>query len=345
MSSVRLEGIAKRFGPTEVIKQVDLAIESGEFVVFVGASGSGKSTLLRMIAGLEQPSEGTIRIGNRDVTDAPPSERGVSMVFQSYALYPHMTVRENIAFGLKLKRIGKTATEEAVQRAATMLEIEALLDRKPGQLSGGQRQRVAIARAIVREPDVFLFDEPLSNLDAALRTRTRMEIRQLHKSLGATMIYVTHDQVEAMSLADRMVILHDGHIEQVGPPAELYHRPATAYVAGFLGMPTMNFLAVERVEGGDAVLSGGERIALPSGAKPSQIAIRPEDLEIANEGLPATLTGIEELGETRIVHAELADKTAIAIRSSGYSGSEGDKLSVRVPTDRLHLFDASGKRL
>lgn len=331
MSSVRLEGIAKRFGSTEVIRQVDLAIESGEFVVFVGASGSGKSTLLRTIAGLEQPSEGRVLIGENDVTDAPPSERGVSMVFQSYALYPHMTVRDNIAFGLKLKKTDKATTQEAVRRVATMLEIDPLLDRKPGQLSGGQRQRVAIARAIVREPKVFLFDEPLSNLDAALRTRTRIEIKDLHRKLAATMIYVTHDQVEAMSLADRMVILNDGRIEQVGPPAELYHRPRTAYVAAFLGSPTMNFLppAICRANGDAA-----------------QIGIRPEDVSVAESGLSGTIEEVEELGETRILHVKLESGDIVAVRDRDMPDPRiGQTVALVLPEDRLHLFDRHGRRI
>jgi len=332
MSSVRLEGIAKRFGSTEVIRQVDLAIESGEFVVFVGASGSGKSTLLRMIAGLEQPSEGRVFIGDTDVTDAPPSERGVSMVFQSYALYPHMTVRENIAFGLKLKKAGKQAIEEAVSRVAAMLEIAALLDRKPGQLSGGQRQRVAIARAIVREPDVFLFDEPLSNLDAALRTRTRIEIKDLHRKLSATMVYVTHDQVEAMSLADRMVILNQGRIEQVGPPAELYHRPATQYVAAFLGSPTMNFLPPERIG------LGGE----------GQAGIRPEDMTalVGDGPLGGTIEEVEELGETRILHVRLGAGDLVAVRDRALTEPKiGQQVHVSFEPGRVHRFDGNGRRI
>jgi len=336
MSSVRLEGIAKRFGSTQVIRGVDLDIQSGEFVVFVGASGSGKSTLLRMIAGLEQPSEGRVFIGDSDVTDAPPSERGVSMVFQSYALYPHMTVRENIAFGLKLKKTGKVAIEEAVTRVATMLEIEALLDRKPGQLSGGQRQRVAIARAIVREPQVFLFDEPLSNLDAALRTRTRIEIKELHRKLAATMIYVTHDQVEAMSLADRMVILNGGRIEQVGPPSVLYHQPATKYVAAFLGSPTMNFVSPSVV--GDA---GGA----------DSVGIRPEDMRVAGaagaeSGLSGTIEEVEELGETRILHVKLNTGDIIAVRDRSLDDPNiGQGVSVAFDETAVHRFDAKGARI
>lgn len=348
MASVTLEGIGKSFGKTEVITCVDLAIADGEFVVFVGASGSGKSTLLRIIAGLETLDEGRILIGDRDVTQSAPADRGVSMVFQSYALYPHMTVRQNIAFGLKLAKTGKEAIAEAVARVAGMLQIDMLLDRKPSQLSGGQRQRVAIARAIVREPSVFLFDEPLSNLDAALRMQTRMEIKELHRSLSATMIYVTHDQVEAMSLADRMVILHDGRIEQVGPPTELYYRPATTYVAGFLGSPQMNFLTVDSIDGDAAILANGARLSLPEGwpANTATLGIRPEDISVGETGLDAVVEMVEELGESRIVHARLSDGTGIAIRSRLLdTKDQGRRISLSVLSEHLHAFDATGSRV
>ena len=348
MSSVRLEKIEKRFGATEVITGVTLEIEAGEFVVFVGASGSGKSTLLRIIAGLEEASAGRVLIGGSDVTDTPPSERGVSMVFQSYALYPHMSARENIAFGLKLARTAKETIAARVDRVAAMLQIAPLLERKPRELSGGQRQRVAIARAIVREPKVFLFDEPLSNLDAALRARTRLEIMELHRALASTMIYVTHDQVEAMTLADRMVILNRGRIEQVGPPAELYHRPATLYVALFLGSPAMNVLKPAAMEGECAVLATGERLALPAGGfqTAAAIGIRPEDVTVGAEGLSARIALVEELGETRIVHARLADGTPLAFRSRELGERDiGREVRLSLPPEHLHLFDAEGRRL
>ncbi len=358
MSSVRLEKIEKRFGATEVITGVTLEIEAGEFVVFVGASGSGKSTLLRIIAGLEEASAGRVLIGGSDVTDTPPSERGVSMVFQSYALYPHMSARENIAFGLKLARTAKETIAARVDRVAAMLQIAPLLERKPRELSGGQRQRVAIARAIVREPKVFLFDEPLSNLDAALRARTRLEIMELHRALASTMIYVTHDQVEAMTLADRMVILNRGRIEQVGPPAELYHRPATLYVALFLGSPAMNVLKPAAMDNDHAVLASGERLALPAGGFQSAaaIGIRPEDVAIEDlavedmaaeeEGLSARIALVEELGETRIVHARLADGTPLAFRSRDLGERDiGRAVRLSLPPEHLHLFDAEGRRL
>ncbi len=350
MASVHLQNVAKRFGSTEVIRELDLRIESGEFVVFVGASGSGKSTLLRMIAGLENASAGRILIGDRDVTDLPPSERGVSMVFQSYALYPHMNVRDNISFGLKMARSSSETIKARVARVAKMLQIEALLDRKPAQLSGGQRQRVAIARAIVREPAVFLFDEPLSNLDAALRAHTRLEIAELHRSLGATMVYVTHDQTEAMSLADRMVLLKDGRIEQVGAPHELYHRPATRYVGAFLGSPGMNFLEVAGVEdGGMAVLESGGRVRMPEGgaAAVRTLGIRPEDITIGDAGLEATVVHVEDLGEACVVHARIGERqeVAVRVRGSGERPRVGKPVRLELAAERMHLFDGQGRRI
>jgi multiple sugar transport system ATP-binding protein len=245
MASITLSGLKKSYGKAHVIKGVDITIEDGEFVVFVGPSGCGKSTLLRMIAGLEDISAGELTIAGKRVNDLPPKDRGVAMVFQSYAIFPHMTVRENVAFGLTIAGDSKDVKDAKVAEAARILQMEHLLDRRPSQLSGGQRQRVAIGRAIVRKPEVFLFDEPLSNLDAALRMDMRMEIGKLHKALGATMIYVTHDQVEAMTLADKIVVLKDGLVQQIGTPMELYHHPANAFVAGFLGSPSMNFLEVD----------------------------------------------------------------------------------------------------
>ena len=347
MASVHLQNIAKRFGSTEVIRQLDLRIDSGEFVVFVGASGSGKSTLLRMIAGLEAVSSGRVLIGDRDVTNRPPSERGVSMVFQSYALYPHMNVRQNIAFGLELARSARDVIAARVSEVAAMLQIEDLLDRKPAQLSGGQRQRVAIARAIIRKPAVFLFDEPLSNLDAALRAHTRLEIARLHQSLGATMVYVTHDQTEAMSLADRMVMLKDGRIEQVGRPDELYHRPATRYVASFLGTPAMNFLVPRCVGNQTAELESGETLALPAcdATRVRTIGVRPEDIGIGDSGIAATVFHVEELGETRIAHVRIG-RQELAIRSRSIDARQvGSVVRLHLPVDRLHLFDEDDRRI
>ncbi len=260
MSFVELQGVRKTFGPIEVVKGVDLEIESGEFVVFVGPSGCGKSTLLRIVSGLEEISGGRIAIDGRDVTDLPPGDRRVAMVFQSYALYPHMTVHENMAFALRMGGTPRAEVEKRVAEAARILQIEALLERKPKQLSGGQRQRVAIGRAIVRKPKVFLFDEPLSNLDAALRAQMRVEIARLHAEIGATMIYVTHDQVEAMTLADRIVVLNQGRVEQIGSPLDLYERPANRFVAEFLGQPRMNFVDVSA-----ASAAGRLALSLPRG--------------------------------------------------------------------------------
>jgi ABC-type sugar transport system ATPase subunit len=321
MASVRLSGVAKSFGSVNVIRDVDLTIADGELVVFVGPSGCGKSTLLRLIAGLETVTAGAIWIGDRNVTELAPAERGVAMVFQSYALYPHMTVYRNVAFGLKLAGLDRHALDRRVRDVAAMLRIGDLLDRYPRQLSGGQRQRVAIARAIVRQPDVFLFDEPLSNLDAALRAHTRVEIARMHNDLGATMIHVTHDQLEAMTLGDRIVLLNGGRVEQVGTPLDLYHRPATRFAAGFIGSPTMNLLPVTIV-GGRARLSSGDEVPVTGvpDLPEATLGIRPEDLAIIGSGepgLPARIVLVEELGEARIVHVALGDRTTVAVRHTG----------------------------
>lgn len=263
MSEIKLKNVVKSFGQVEVLHGVDIDIEDGEFVVFVGPSGCGKSTLLRLIAGLEEITSGDLHIGDRRVNDMPPVDRGIAMVFQSYALYPHMTVYKNMAFGLKMIDQGKDEIDKRVRNAAEILQLTELLDRKPAQLSGGQRQRVAIGRAIVRDPDVFLFDEPLSNLDAALRVQTRLEIAKLHQDLKNTVIYVTHDQVEAMTLADKIVVLHDGNVEQIGSPLELYHNPTNLFVAGFIGSPKMNFFDAKVT----AITNGQVEIELPDGSK------------------------------------------------------------------------------
>src|SRR3712207_6304012 len=294
MAEVSLRGVQKRFGEVAVIKGVDLGVNDGEFCVFVGPSGCGKSTLLRMIAGLEEISAGALKIGGADVTRVGPADRGVAMVFQSYALYPHMTVRENIGFGLRMTGHAKDEIERRTAKAAKMLQLQPLLDRKPSQLSGGQRQRVAIGRAIVREPEVFLFDEPLSNLDAALRTQMRIEIGGLHNELGATMIYVTHDQVEAMTMADKIVVLNAGRVEQVGAPLDLYERPANLFVAGFIGSPRMNLWEGEVVGTDRAVLTlrpaGGPAVEIPAvtdGVRPGEtvtLGIRPEHVVLRAAG-------------------------------------------------------------
>ena len=342
MARVELIGVEKSFGSTRIVHPTDLRIEDGEFVVLVGPSGSGKSTLLRLIAGLEEADCGTIAIGGVDVTDRGPSERGIAMVFQSYALYPHLSVYENLAFALRLAKLDQAEIDRKVREAADILDIAFYLDRKPRQLSGGQRQRVAIGRAIVRNPDVFLFDEPLSNLDAALRVSMRYEFARLHEQLGTTSVYVTHDQVEAMTLADRIVVLAEGRIEQVGTPLDLYERPDNLFVAGFIGSPKINLLSVEIVETGAAEtvlrLPGGERFQAAVDSSPAKagdpatLGIRPEQLELGEgeNGFAVTVRFVEELGVLTFVYVDTP-------------GAEG-RLTVQLP-GRTHLSAGSGVRL
>ncbi|MHB1109700.1 MAG: ABC transporter ATP-binding protein, partial [Devosia sp.] len=316
MSEITLKGVHKSFGKVAVLHDVDLDIRDGEFVVFVGPSGCGKSTLLRLIAGLDEPSAGDIAIDGRNVNKVPAADRGLAMVFQSYALYPHMSVKQNLAFGLENSKLPRAEIEERITEAARMLEIEPYLDRRPGQLSGGQRQRVAIGRAIVRRPVAFLLDEPLSNLDAELRVSTRAEIAALHERIQSTMIYVTHDQVEAMTLADRIVVLRAGRIEQVGTPLELYNTPTNRFVAGFIGAPHMNFLegSVAGTANGKARIALGGGLAVEVSGSPATgdkvtIGVRPQHLRRAAAGEPALnamVTLVEELGSETVVHA-LAD--------------------------------------
>jgi multiple sugar transport system ATP-binding protein len=333
-SSVQLAGVSKHFGSTPVIGGVSLDIEPGEFVVFVGPSGCGKSTLLRLIAGLEEPTGGAIHISGRDVTHTHPSKRGVAMVFQSYALYPHMSVAENMAFGLKIQKSPKDEIDTRVRRAASILQLESLLDRKPRALSGGQRQRVAIGRAIVREPDVFLFDEPLSNLDASLRGQMRVEIARLHAQLGTTMIYVTHDQVEAMTLASRIVVLNRGRIEQAGTPLELYHRPANLFVAGFLGSPGMNFLPAQ--------LISRHSQAVTVGVRPEHVA-----LCASEDGLPAEVALVERLGGEVLAHFHVAgDGPALVAKLSGDTAlCARDKVRLQIDAAHCHFFDNQGNAM
>ena len=355
MAEVSLSKVTKEFGAVSVIKGIDLQIADGEFCVFVGPSGCGKSTLLRMVAGLEEISSGELRIGGRDMTQVGPSDRGVAMVFQSYALYPHMTVAENIGFGLRMTGHDKAEIARRTSAAAKMLQLDHLLDRKPGQLSGGQRQRVAIGRAIVRNPDVFLFDEPLSNLDAALRVQMRGEISRLHQDLGATMIYVTHDQVEAMTMADKIVVLSAGHIEQVGSPLELYHRPRNLFVAGFIGSPKMNFLTVEARPapgGAEVTLPGGAVVTLAgqiAAAGQMTLGLRPEHASATGVGdavLEGTVKLAEHLGSETLFFVALADGSEIAVKADGLAAERpGDRMRVGVPARACHLFDAGGQAL
>ncbi len=346
MSGVSLQSVIKKYGEVQVIHGVDLVIDEGEFCVFVGPSGCGKSTLLRMIAGLEETTGGQINIGVRDVTHVDPAERGVSMVFQTYALYPHMTVRENMSFGLKMNGVPAAEIKEKVDTAAGILKLEEYMDRKPAALSGGQRQRVAIGRSIVRGPEVFLFDEPLSNLDAELRVEMRVEIARLHNDFGATMIYVTHDQVEAMTLADKIVVLRAGHIEQVGAPLELYEDPDNKFVAGFIGSPGMNFVSgiarAGRVEvpalGGMSIASS---VALPSDGEEVTIGLRPQNLSINPDGDDLTVYITEQLGGVSYVYldAPSGDRFVVEARG-GDTLKPGSKTGVSFDPSTAMFFDA-----
>ena len=348
MPEIVLRNVSKSFGQVDVIRDVSLDIEAGEFVVFVGPSGCGKSTLLRVIAGLEDVTEGEVHIGGLDVTDEEPSDRGVAMVFQSYALYPHMTVADNMSFGLRMAHRPKAEIDDKVGRAAKILQLDKLLDRKPGQLSGGQRQRVAIGRAIVRDPKVFLFDEPLSNLDAELRVQMRVEIAKLHNTLGNTMIYVTHDQTEALTLADRIVVLRAGVIEQVGSPLELYEDPNNSFVGGFIGSLRMNFLAGKTLAG-NRIAAGGAEFSSPvaiAAGRDIAVGVRPEHLDgVAGATLKLTVEVVERLGSTAYVHGTLpTGEAVVAEQRSGVPGF-GDSLTVHFDPAKLRLFDTAGQRL
>ncbi|MDR5853752.1 sn-glycerol-3-phosphate ABC transporter ATP-binding protein UgpC [Caballeronia sp. LZ062] len=359
MASLTLRNINKRYEDTEVMRSVNLDIEDGEFVVFVGPSGCGKSTLMRMIAGLEDISGGDLMIDGARVNDLPPAKRGIAMVFQSYALYPHMTLYDNMAFGLKLAGEKKPAIDAAVKQAAKILHIDHLLDRKPKQLSGGQRQRVAIGRAITRKPKVFLFDEPLSNLDAALRVKMRLEFARLHDDLKTTMIYVTHDQVEAMTLADKIVVLSAGNVEQVGTPNTLYHAPANKFVAGFIGSPKMNFLSgtVAQVQGNGVLVkyeTGETQLVgvLPGNAKAGDavtVGIRPEHLQpmpaTSDYGVSASTMTVETLGDAAYLYAEtsVAPDGLISRIPPLEKHARGAKLKLGTEPDHCHMFDAQGQ--
>ena len=351
MSGVTLQRVIKRYGDAQVIHGVDLTVEDGEFCVFVGPSGCGKSTLLRMVAGLEETSEGTIRIGARDVTRADPSERGVAMVFQTYALYPHMTVAENMGFGLKMTGHPKDQIASKVKEASRILKLDDYLARKPKALSGGQRQRVAIGRAIVRGPDVFLFDEPLSNLDAELRVEMRVEIARLHREIGATMIYVTHDQVEAMTLADKIVVLRAGRVEQVGRPLDLYHDPDNRFVAGFIGSPAMNFVGAVTENGavsapGLGPASVPTSVALPgSGAKVS-LGLRPQHLALDTSGSTHRVEMTEALGGVSYIHLTAPTGEKLVVEShSDPKVKMGGMTGIRFDPKDAMFFADSGLRL
>ncbi|CDF94604.1 MULTISPECIES: ABC transporter ATP-binding protein [unclassified Pseudomonas] len=357
MSKLKLHSVNKQLGGARILRDVSLDIAAGEFVVFVGPSGCGKSTLLRLIAGLDSICAGDLLIDGRRVNDLEPRERGVGMVFQSYALYPHMTVYDNISFGLKLAKTEKTSLRERVLKTAQILQLDKLLQRKPKELSGGQRQRVAMGRAMAREPDILLFDEPLSNLDASLRVQMRNEIARLHARLGSTVIYVTHDQVEAMTLADKIVVLNGGRIEQVGSPRELYERPASRFVAGFLGSPRMNFLAAFLHAPGETSLVESfvlGKTSLPfdssglAAGTQLTLGIRPEHvtLESAPGSSGVVVTGVEYLGSETYVHVDTGQDEPLICRCEVNAGWQvGDRVKLRLETDNLHLFDADGLAL
>jgi sn-glycerol 3-phosphate transport system ATP-binding protein len=353
MATLELAGLRKSFGETEVLRQIDLSLASGEMLVIVGASGCGKSTLLRMVAGLETPSAGRILLDGRDITSVDPSARDIAMVFQNYALYPHMTVFENMAYGLRICGLSREDIARRVAETASLLGLSELVGRKPRQLSGGQRQRVAMGRAIVREPKLFLFDEPLSNLDATLRVRTRAEIRRLQRRLGVTSLYVTHDQVEAMTLGDRLLVLHQGRPAQFATPMEVFEHPADTYVAGFIGAPAMNFLpAVLADAGTSARLEAGPLLRFVDGKRNGidgtalTIGVRPEHIRIDPAGMPFRIDLVEPLGSETLVHGRLAAKgeTSLVIRLAGRA-PEGEMLTIGLPPEEMHVFDAeTGRR-
>jgi multiple sugar transport system ATP-binding protein len=353
MAAVEIRDVRKAFGHVKVIHGVDIEIGDGEFVILVGPSGCGKSTLLRMIAGLETITAGEIRIGDRVVNNVPPKERDIAMVFQNYALYPHMTVRDNMAFALKLKRAPKAEIEARVRPAAEILGLTPLLDRYPRELSGGQRQRVAMGRAIVRDPQVFLFDEPLSNLDAKLRVAMRAEIKELHQRLGTTTVYVTHDQIEAMTMADKIVVMHDGIVEQIGQPLDLYDRPDNLFVAGFIGSPAMNMLTGTLAVNGHAMFKTQDGIALPIAGEPRAAAgqtviygVRPEHFLLTDAGVPAEVIVLEPTGSETQAQLRIGSQEITGVFRERLTARPGETIRILPQPDLVHLFDpASGKRL
>ncbi|MBX3028994.1 MAG: sn-glycerol-3-phosphate ABC transporter ATP-binding protein UgpC [Chloroflexi bacterium] len=352
MATVTFDHVWKKYGEVVAVNDLNLEIQDGEFMVLVGPSGCGKTTSLRMIAGLEEISQGDLRIGDRVVNNVPPKDRDIAMVFQSYALYPHMTVRDNLAFGLKLRKTPKDEIERRVKEAAGMLSLDTLLNRKPRELSGGQRQRVALGRAIVREPAVFLMDEPLSNLDAKLRVETRANIARLHQRLKVTTVYVTHDQVEAMTMGQRIAVMSEARLQQVGTPQSLYDHPINRFVAGFIGSPSMNFLPVTvtgegegaslKADGLDVPLPADFRSAVKAGN--AIMGIRPEHLDLQAAGPAGTLQGnadvVEYLGNEELIHVSAGGNDVVAVVDSAYRVKPGDVLSLKVPLDKIHLFDA-----
>ncbi|MBU8539837.1 sn-glycerol-3-phosphate ABC transporter ATP-binding protein UgpC [Falsiroseomonas tokyonensis] len=353
MATLTLNSVKKQFGATQVLHGIDLEVADGEMIVVVGASGCGKSTLLRIVAGLETASSGEVRIDGRDVTALEPADRDIAMVFQNYALYPHMSVFENMAYGLKIRGMSTAEIKRRVDEAAQMLEIGALLDRKPRQLSGGQRQRVAMGRAVVREPKLFLFDEPLSNLDAKLRVQMRAEIRRLQKRLGVTSLFVTHDQVEAMTLGDRLVVMHQGRAAQVASPMEVWGRPADTYVASFIGSPAMNFLAATLEPGGGAAaLKAGLTIGFPDGPRAGQagqpltLGIRPEHIQLGQGGLDLAVDLVEPLGSETVIHGTIRGGEVLTARLPIPASDIGGVLPIILPWEAFHVFDgASGRRI
>jgi multiple sugar transport system ATP-binding protein len=353
LANVQVIGVTKNFGSVRIIKGVDVAIEDGEFVVLVGPSGCGKSTLLRMIAGLEEISGGEIRIGGKVVNDMPPKDRDIAMVFQSYALYPHKTVAENMGFPLKMAKRPRAEIDDKVRKAAEILDLGRYLDRYPKQLSGGQRQRVAMGRAIVRDPQVFLFDEPLSNLDAKLRVSMRVEIKELHQRLKTTTVYVTHDQIEAMTMASKIVVMRDGKVEQLGRPLEIYDRPVNIFVAGFIGSPAMNFLQgkITSRDGKQVVLTD-HGIALPldgvnaEEGRPVTYGIRPEHITIGEGGVPVDVSVFEPTGSETLIFGRLGGEPIDALIRERIEGEPGKTMPFRIDTRRAHVFDRStGQRL
>ena len=358
MASLTIQNVIKRYGAIEILKGIDIGIDDGEFLVLVGPSGCGKSTLLNTIAGLETITSGEIRVDGQQINDLHPSKRDIAMVFQSYALYPHMSVYENLAFSIRLRKAPKEEIDRRVKAAADILDLTRLLDRRPGQLSGGQRQRVALGRAIVREPAVFLMDEPLSNLDAKLRVQTRAQIARLHQRLGTTTIYVTHDQVEAMTMGDRIAVMRDGLLQQVGTPQELYDHPSNIFVAGFIGSPAMNF-ATTRTEG-EHLMLGESRLDLSGNAARAAanrpkgtnllIGFRPEHLELADgQGpdsvrIPANIDVVEYLGNEELIHAQSEGHEVVALVPSDRKVTVGESVEFAIPVDKLHLFDPESEK-